>query len=182
MHNGYTRRQVCLMNQLRKLWEQHVYWTRFLIISTAADLGDLEPVTKRLLQNPKDFAAMFMPFYGPKISHDFSALFTQHLLIAGDLVNAMKKQEPAKIDELRKKWYSNADEIAKFLQDMNPYWNEKKWKTMLYEHLNMTEKEAGCRLAGNYEEDIRVFDNIEEEALKMADYMSHGIIKQFRFC
>lgn len=56
MCNGYTKQQMCLMNRIRQLWEQHVYWTRFFIISTAADLGDLEPVTNRLLQNPKDFA------------------------------------------------------------------------------------------------------------------------------
>lgn len=86
----YTQRQVCLMNQMRKLWEQHVYWTRFFIISTAADLGDLEPVTKRLLENPGDFAQALTPFYGEEVSDCFKNLFTQHLLIAADLVNAAK--------------------------------------------------------------------------------------------
>lgn len=56
MQNHYTARQVCLMQRLRQLWEQHVCWTRFFIISTAAGLADLSPVTDRLLQNPKDFA------------------------------------------------------------------------------------------------------------------------------
>lgn len=48
----------------------------------------------------------------------------------------------------------------------------------MYSHLKMTEKEAALRLQGEYEEDIRVFDEIEMEALKMADYMSCGIINQ----
>ena len=41
MYNGYTPQQLCLMNQLQQLWAQHVYWTRFFIISTAEELGDL---------------------------------------------------------------------------------------------------------------------------------------------
>ena len=53
-----TNRQD-ILNQLRKLWEQHVYWTRFFIISTLADLNDIDEVTTRLLQNPKDFAKLF---------------------------------------------------------------------------------------------------------------------------
>lgn len=56
MRNQYTPQQIYLMNRLRQLWGQHVYWTRFFIISAAADLGDLAPVAERLLQNPKDFA------------------------------------------------------------------------------------------------------------------------------
>lgn len=62
MCNQYTQREICLINQLRMLWEQHVYWTRFFIISTASDLDDLEPVTNRLLQNPGDFAQVF-PYF-----------------------------------------------------------------------------------------------------------------------
>ena len=41
MYNGYTPQQLCLINQLQQLWAQHVYWTRFFIISTAEELGDL---------------------------------------------------------------------------------------------------------------------------------------------
>ena len=182
MCNGYTQREVCLMNQLRKLWEQHVYWTRFFIISTAADLADLEPVTKRLLRNPGDFAAVLTQFYGVRLSNRFKDLFTQHLLIAADLVNAAKKQEAAKAEEARQKWYANAGDIAKFLADINPCWSETRWKAMLYDHLAMTEREAVLRLGGKYAEDIQIFDRIEEEALKMADDMANGIIKQFCLC
>ncbi|MGI6728179.1 MAG: hypothetical protein ACOX4P_06500 [Anaerovoracaceae bacterium] len=49
-------KQIKIMNTLRKLWEQHVMWTRSFIISTIEGLSDLDPVTKRLLQNPTDFA------------------------------------------------------------------------------------------------------------------------------
>lgn len=62
MQNHYTVRQACLMQRLRQLWEQHVYWTRFFIISTAAGLADLSPVTDRLLQNPKDLARALTRF------------------------------------------------------------------------------------------------------------------------
>ena len=91
MCNSYTGQQICLMNQLRQLWGQHVYWTRFAIISTAADLDDSDPVTKRLLRNPKDFAKLFAPIFGMKTAKRFEELFTWHLLIAADLVNAAKK-------------------------------------------------------------------------------------------
>ena len=167
MRNIYTQPQIRLMNQLRKLWEQHVYWTRFFIISTAADLGDLEPVTNRLL-----------PFYGAKSTAEFQELFTQHLLIAADLVNAAKRQDVVKADDARKRWYQNADDIASFFSSINPFWNEQTWRSMLYSHLEMTEKEAVLRLGGNYLADIKIFHEIEEEALKMADYMFCGILKQ----
>ena len=132
------------MNQIRQLWIQHVYWTRFFIISTAADLADLAPVTNRLLQNPKDFAKLLAPIYGLKIAKQFQDLFTQHLLIAGDLVTAAKNAETDKANYARKRWYKNADEIAEFLSSINPYWDAAEWKAMLYSHLKMTEQEAEC--------------------------------------
>lgn len=56
MSEKFTRRQICLFGRIRRLWSQHVYWTRFFIISAVSELGDLQAATKRLLQNPKDFA------------------------------------------------------------------------------------------------------------------------------
>lgn len=179
MYNQYTTQQICLMNRIRQLWGQHVYWTRFFIISTAADLDDPEPVTQRLLRNPKDFAALLAPFYGTKAATMFEELFTEHLLIAAELVNAAKNGETDKVNDARVRWYKNADEIAAFLSSINRYWCKAQWQDMLYSHLEMTENEATLRLQGNYTADINVFDNIETEALKMADYMFCGIVKAY---
>lgn len=179
MCNCYTQKQVCLMNRLRQLWEQHVYWTRFFIISTAANLGDLKFVTNRLLENPKDFEKLLASFYCRSTAEQFEKLFTQHLLIAADLVNALKDNETDKANAARQKWYENANEIACFLSSINPYWEKSKWDSMLKSHLKMTEKEATLRLEGKYEEDVKIFDKIETEALEMADYMFCGISRQF---
>lgn len=168
-----------IINKMRKLWSQHVYWTRFFIISTAEDLPDLKYVTDRLLENPGDFAKVLKIFYGDKKSNQFKKLLTEHLQIAGELVNAAKDSDTEKADELRKKWYANADDIAKLLSVINPYWSEQKWRDMLYSHLDMTEKEAGFRLKKEYQKDIKIFESIEKEALEMGDYMAFGIIRQF---
>lgn len=178
-------RRLCACNRqeivgkMRKLWSQHVYWTRFFIISTAEELSDLKYVTNRLLENPGDFAKVLKIFYGEKKADEFKKLLTEHLQIAGDLVNADKDMNTVKADELRKKWYANADDIAEFLSVINPYWCEQKWHDMMYSHLGMTEKEAGFRLKKEYPKDIQMFESIETEALEMGDYMASGIIRQF---
>ena len=133
-------------------------------------------VTDRILQNPKDFAQLFAPFFGMNIANQFQELLTQHLLIAADLVNAAKKGETEKADIARQKWYQNADEIARFLSSIQPCWSEARWKEMLYSHLQMTEQEAVLRLQGNYVADIETFNAIENEALQMANYMFCGLI------
>lgn len=168
-----------IINKMRKLWSQHVYWTRFFIISTAEELPDLKYVTNRLLENPGDFANVLKRFYGEQKANEFKKLLTEHLQIAGDLVNADKVGNTAKADDLRKKWYVNADDIAKFLAVINPFWCEQKWRDMMYSHLNMTEKEAGFRLKKEYPKDIEMFESIEKEALEMGDYMACGIAQQF---
>lgn len=177
----YTAPQVYLLNQLRTLWEQHVFWTRSFIISTAADLGDLSEVTTRLLRNPVDFAKVFNMFYDQQTTAAFENLFTQHLLIAADLVNAAKKNDENGVQAARQRWYANADEIAAFLASINFYWNKDTWQDLLYDHLQMTEKEAVLRLTGRYKEDIETFDKIESEALKMADYMFQGFVNYFNY-
>lgn len=81
-----------IINKIRKLWSQHVYWTRFFIISTAEELPDLKYVTDRLLKNPEDFANILKKFYGEKKAEEFKKLLTEHLNIAGELVNADKEK------------------------------------------------------------------------------------------
>jgi hypothetical protein len=173
-------REKNLTGIFRKLWEQHIMWTRSLIISTAANLGDLPPVTKRLLQNPWDFANEFRQFYGDEKAKSFAKLLTEHLLFAAKLVNDAKAGNKNEVEDDRKKWRQNADEISDFLAGINPNWSKRDWQTFLYDHLRMTANEANYRLTSQYAADVAQYDSIQTEALKMADYMADGIRKQFQ--
>ncbi len=177
--NSISQSEQALSNRFRLLWEQHVYWTRMLIISIVFGLPDAEFVTNRLLRNPKDFAAVLRLFYGDDVASHFEKLFTQHLTIAAELVKAAKDGNSAAAAEAEKRWYANADQIAEFLGTINPYWSAQEWKKLLYDHLAMTKNEAVNMLTQKYDESINVFDNIEQQALLMADTMTQGIVRQF---
>lgn len=171
--------QLQLSNTIRRLWIEHVLWTRFFILSTAFSLPDLQFVTERLLQNPDDFAKALKPFYGEQIAMQFKRLLTDHLLIAAQLVNAAKAGNTAEVDKQRRLWYSNAENIAGFLASINPFWSKTQWRDLLFDHLRMTENEAVFILTGQYEEGIKEYDRVQAEALIMADVMTGGIIRQF---
>jgi len=174
-----SKSELDLRNVLRKLWEQHIVWTRMTITSIIKDLPDVGLVTDRLLRNPIDFKNVLKPLYGDAIASKFSDLFKSHLVIAAELVKAAKNGYNNEAADAEKRWYANADDIAVFLGRINPYWSVEGWRTMLYDHLKMTKSEAVDILTNHYSESITEYDEIENEALKMADMMAEGIVKQF---
>lgn len=176
---GISKTEEELNNQMRLLWEQHIYWTRMFILSLVFGLPDLEFVTNRLLQNPKDFAAVLNYFYGEDIAAKFNELFTDHLTIAAELVKYAKDNNSTGAIDAEKRWYENANQIAIFLSSINPYWSYQEWQEMLFDHLEMTKEEATNILTQKYADSITVLDNIEIQALEMADMMTKGIVSQF---
>ncbi|MFX3631717.1 MAG: hypothetical protein ACE3L7_11460 [Candidatus Pristimantibacillus sp.] len=171
-----------VLNQVfRLLWEQHVEWTRMLIISIAEELPDEVPVTERLLRSAKDMTEVFRFYYGNQIAEHFDTLMTEHLVLAAQLVKAAKAGDSQAAAESERQWYDNADEIAAFLSGFNPNWSEPALKHMLHEHLRMTKDEAVFRLSKQYQADIDTYDHIEKQALDMADEFTAGIVKQFPF-
>jgi hypothetical protein len=57
-------KEAAFHDAMRKLWEEHITWTRVFIISAAADLPDKDAATQRLLQNQVDIGNAVKPFYG----------------------------------------------------------------------------------------------------------------------
>ncbi len=167
------------MKHIRLLWEQHVLWTRMVIISIVFDLPDADLVTNRLLQNPTDFENVLKIYYGSTGAARFAELLKSHLVIAAQLVKAAKAGDNKAAADAEKRWYANADEIAAYLGSINPYWSQADWRTMLYEHLALTKAEAVDMLGKNYSASIATYDKIEKQALAMADMMAAGIIRQF---
>ncbi|MGG4143012.1 acetylglutamate kinase [Paenibacillus algorifonticola] len=175
----WTSSSMELNRKLRALWVQHVYWTRLTVNSIVDRLGDEQATTARLLRNPTDFAAVLEPFYGRAIAARFAELLREHLVIAVELVKALQAGDSAAAADAQKRWYMNADNIADFLSRINPYWSKEEWKRMLDEHLRLLTSEVAARFAKNYEQNVALNDQIEPQAVEMADVMTNGIIRQF---
>lgn len=118
-------------------------------------------------------------YYGERIALKFRDLLTEHLVLAADIINAAKAGDDEAAEEAERMWYLNADAIAVFLGQINPYWSQEHWRMMLHHHLALVKAEAVEMLSGNYEASIAVYDQIELQALGMADVMAEGIIQQF---
>jgi hypothetical protein len=179
-HEKMTAEQTAFHDGMRKLWEDHITWTRLYIVSAAADLPDKGATAGRLLQNQVDIGNAIKPFYGDAGGDHLTALLNDHILIAVALIDAAKAGDSAAFADANARWYANADEIATFLSSANPEnWPLDEMKAMMRTHLDLTLKEAAARLNGDYAVDIAAYDEVHVEILKMADMLSNGIIDQF---
>jgi hypothetical protein len=179
-----TQKQVDFKMEMRRLWEDHVTYTRMFIVETAANISN-DVTVARLLKNQEDIGNAIKPYYGDAAGNQLTALLKQHIVIAADVVHAAKAGDSTALDAANKQWFANADQIALFLSQANPtYWPESAIKSMLYEHLNLTTAEAVARLHGDWTTDIQTYDKVVTQAMMMADGLADGIIGQFpgMFC
>jgi hypothetical protein len=52
-------------------------------------------------------------------------------------------------------------------------------KSMMHDHLKLTTDEAVARLHSDWAADVKAYDAVHEQILKMADMLSMGIVNQF---
>ena len=75
---------------MRKLWEDHITWTRLAIVSFAGGLPDLQATEARLLANQVDIGNAIKPYYGRTAGNRLTALLKEHILGAVALLQAAK--------------------------------------------------------------------------------------------
>ncbi|MBO9666119.1 MAG: hypothetical protein J7501_04840 [Bdellovibrio sp.] len=165
---------------MRKLWEDHVVWTRLFIVSAVSDLPDKAATTKRLLKNQVDIGNAVKPYYGTTAANKLTQLLTDHILIAAELVMAAKEGRSADVAEISVRWTRNANQIAAFLHRANPdNWPLADLRSMLREHLALTTNEAVTYIKGDWQGSVRAYDRVLNAMLEMSDTLANGMIKQF---
>ena len=175
-----TAKQAAFHDAMRKLWEDHITWTRLTIVSFAHDLPDLPATQARLLRNQVDIGNAIKPYYGRAAGNQLTALLKEHILGAVALLQAAKAGDQGAIQQRTAEWYANGNEVADFLHEANPRnWPRKTLRRMMKGHLDQTLREAVDRLQGDYDADVRDYEEIHHHILRMADTLSRGIIKQF---
>ena len=140
---------------LRKLWSDHVIWTREYIVAAVAGTPDADAAAGRLLRNQEDIGAAIAGFYGDP---------------AGDQAGFATHDA---------RWTANVAELAAFLAGANPNWPEGDVRDLLGLHLKLTKDEAVARITGDWEADVKAFDDIFTEIMVVADTLHDGLAAQF---
>jgi hypothetical protein len=183
-----SRSAVTFHDAMRKLWEDHITWTRNVIISfevndpdASATLPDLNAALDRLFQNQVDIGNAIKPYYGDQRGDELTALLHDHIAIAGEILQAVKTGDTAAYQDANARWYANAHDIAVFFSETldPPLGSLAKMDAMMKDHLDRTTAEVVARRNGEWTGDVAAYDKVHSQALQMADMLSDGIIANF---
>jgi hypothetical protein len=175
-----TAAQVAFHDQMRKLWEDHVTWTRLAIVEFADGSAGFGATATRLLQNQTDIGNAIAPFYGAAAGQELSTLLHTHITLAVALLQDAKAGNTTAFAADKASWYDNANQIADFLSAANPrFWPDDIMRASMKEHLDQTLAEAQDELAGNYNASVTDYEAIHLHILALTDVLSSGIMRQF---
>ena len=175
-----TTQELALRNEMNRLWEDHITWTRLAIISLTTGSADTEATVGRLLRNQADIGDALKPFYGDADGAEVTKELRLHILIAADVVAAAKSGDQTELADAQRRWERNADDIAALLNSVNPrFWEFAAMRAEMHKHLDLTTQEAVARLQGDWAGDVAAYDQIHAHILHMSDLLSTGLVKQF---
>lgn len=175
----YNKATCNLRMAERRLWIDHVLWTRSDIVSALASLEDSSAVSERLLKNQDDIGNSIKPYYGEEAGNKLATLLREHIKLAEQVIGAAKSGNKSDLEKYNTLWYENADQIDDFLSSANPNYSKRTLKNMLHKHLEFITTQVVSRLNKDWNADIKAFDQGEDHMIKFADILVDGIIKQF---
>jgi hypothetical protein len=172
--------ELALRQDMRKLWEDHVTWTRIAVISLTTDSPDTQATVGRLLRNQTDIGNAIKPYYGAAAGKQLTSLLREHIVIAADLIAVARKGDQKGVASQQARWAANANKIATLLSNANPrFWKLPEMKAMMRDHLRLTTDEVLARLQQKWAVDVRAYDRIHIQILHMADMLSDGLVGHF---
>src|SRR5829696_8118717 len=86
---------AALHRDMRKLWTDHVVWTRDYIVAAVGDQPDASAAADRLMKNQEDIGKAVGTYYGAAAGQQLTTLLKEHISIAVDLIKAAKAGDKA---------------------------------------------------------------------------------------
>lgn len=171
--------QLALISNLRQLWMQLAIWSRSLIVSTAANLGDVQMIIDRLTFLPEAFSGLLGQYFEPHDADRFRELLEEHISTVVALFAAEKANNDQTVNQETENLYNNANRMADYLASINTHWSAAQWRNLLYTYIQTLLADLVARLAGSYAREIDIFDDLQSQSIALSDYMALGMLQKF---
>lgn len=164
-----------LWERMRMAWLNHVTLTKLYLTSVLADLPGKNAWREAVEGNGDDILSIFAQYYPASAMQTLRSLFEQHLELTDDAAEALKKDQFG-AGEVLQNWYTNAEEIAAFLNTQTPAYNEMELQKFLFDHLDMMRQQIEAYLNGEYVTEVGIFLQSQNDILDFADFLASGLM------
>lgn len=173
--------QAELVFQSRIVWRNLANWIREYLVSAYANYGIQVEVEKKIKSILLENSHIMSIIFGEQIVEQYNKLIFDFVSIFKSLVAAQISGDINAVNEYTKQLYDNADQRAAFAAQVNPFWSESEWKSLLYQFIQMTIEESTALLKKQYTKSIAIYDNILNLTSKMGDYYSKGVMDYLNY-
>lgn len=187
IHKAETRNvspvtgQMNLVFRARMLWRDLGTWLATYMLSIAGGYGNQEVVAERLYRLPLDYGNIMKLFFGEKLSEDYINLLSTYIITLQSLFISQMRGDVNSANEFTKQLYQNINLRAAFFAQINPYWQESVWRSLLYNFNGLILDFSTTLLAKEYKTNIDVFDRLLSMSSVIGDYFSEGLINYLNY-
>lgn len=167
--------QLNLFFESRIIWRDFATWIHSYLVSSFAGFGNQDSIEVKLKEVITKFGIILSTVFGGQIGAQYTNLIINLLNTFKSLVKAQVSGDMNAVNEYTAQLNQNADQIAYFLSQINPYWEESEWKTLLYQLNKLMIEDSTRFLNKDYTETVEVFDRLLNLTSVMGDYYSKGI-------
>jgi len=173
--------RVAEMKQtFRDLWLGHIFWVQHVVSNIVTnDLKERDAAKKEVVANTKQIASTIAPFYGEAASEKLYSLLDVNIDAVREYSEATvagnKPQQEAALAHLA----SNADDIAEFLSQVNPYLQKDTVRSLIAVHGANHVLQINQYKARDYAQLKETWPMMRQHVYLIADTLTAALVKQF---
>ncbi|MHC1724069.1 MAG: hypothetical protein AB9836_12800 [Aminipila sp.] len=168
--------QTELVFESRIIWRNLANWIREYLVSVYAGYGIQAEAEKKIRDVLLGHSNYLNLIFGKESSQQYDNLMSDYVSLLKSLVAAQIKGDVNAVDEYTKQLNKNTDQRAALAAQMNPFWEESEWKSLISQFNQLTIEESTTLLKKQYTKNIAIYDDIIDLTTKIGDYYSKGLL------
>lgn len=176
-----TSEEINILLTFQNMWIDIAHWVRSFYHTVFGNLPEQRSIGTRLfVELPMDLYNEFKKYFNEEEAREFEDISSRFITINWQLANSYKSKDKISIDSTNAEYYRISDEFAAFLARVNKYYDENQLKALFYDYIRLKINEIIALTTGNYDLEMKIFEELKYTAATIGIYMALGIIAMRR--
>lgn len=172
----FTYEQLNIVSKFQSLFTKLMVLMRDTINGWIFKNPNYNSVAQNLMAIPAEFRDALLIFYGPAIADRISGLLTNFISNIFIALEGYSSNNQELLNQSAQKWYSDAEDLSKFLDSINIFWTESQWNNLLYQYIQLKFAMVTSLYTGDYDREQQIYNRVFDLTTIMGSFLAQGLI------